>query len=114
VSPRCSAAWVAGEEVELHPDFGPAMKGFVLPDWREAVELWPACGDGVPGRPLANWDSRLTPKGPVLLELNSWGRLRAQYLTEKGILAGPLGPFLETYAFREDRKRPLFLSTTPR
>jgi len=35
----------------------------------------------------------------VLLELNSRGRLRRAVLTEKGILAGPLCPFLETYAF---------------
>jgi len=74
----------------------------------------PACGDGVPGRPLQNWDIALTPKGPVLLELNSSGTsYAAQYLTEKGILAGPLGPFLETYAFPRGRKRPLFPSTTP-
>jgi predicted ATP-grasp superfamily ATP-dependent carboligase len=102
-------------EVELHPISGRRMEGFLLPDWREAVELCLRAATAFPGARWQNWDIALTPKGPVLLELNSSGDVyAAQYLTEKGILAGPLGPFLETYAFREDRKRPLFPSTTPR
>ena len=91
------------------------MKGFTLPDWHAAVALCLRAATAFPGARWQNWDIALTSKGPLILELNSSGDVyAAQYITEKGILAGPLGPFLETYAFREDRPRPLFPPTIRR
>ena len=103
------------KDIELHPLSGRRMEGFVLPDWREAVDLSLGAATAFPGARWQNWDIGLTSKGPVILELNSSGDVyAAQYLTETGILAGPLGPFLERYAFRDDRKRPLFLGAAER
>jgi hypothetical protein len=96
-------------DVEIHPLSGRRMPGFVLPDWRAAVALCLRAATAFPGARWQNWDIGLTTRGPVILELNSSGDVyAAQYITGKGMLAGPLGPFLERYAFRNDRGRPLF------
>ena len=103
------------KDVDLHPISGGSMKGFTLPDWHAAVALCLRAATAFPGARWQNWDIALTSKGPLILELNSSGDVyAAQYITEKGILAGPLGPFLETYAFRGDRPRPLFPPTIRR
>jgi hypothetical protein len=96
-------------DVEIHPLSGLRMPGFMLPDWREAVDLCLRAATAFPGARWQNWDIGLTSKGPVILELNSSGDVyAAQYITGKGMLAGPLGPFLERYAYRDDRRRALF------
>jgi len=103
------------KDVEIHPLSGHRMEGFVLPDWREAVDLCLRAATAFPGARWQNWDIGLTSKGPAILELNSSGDVYvAQYIAERGILAGPLGPFLERYAFRDDRRRPLFRGAAER
>jgi hypothetical protein len=102
-------------DVEVHPLSGRRMAGFVLPDWSAAKDLVLRAATAFPGARWQNWDVGLTTRGPVILELNSSGDVYAvQYILEKGVLAGELGPFLERYAFRDDRKRPLFRTKASR
>ncbi len=97
------------KDIDLHPISGRRLKDFVLPDWPATVDLCLRAATAFPGARWQNWDIAPTSRGPVILELNSSGDVyAAQYITETGILAGPLGPFLKTYGFRDDRKRPLF------
>lgn len=57
-----------------HPSTDGRIKGRVVPEWDEAVELVTRAHAAFSGCVLIGWDVVLTPSGPVLLEGNSgWG-----------------------------------------
>lgn len=53
-----------------HPDTGAELVGRVIPDWSKVVELVTEASRTVPGFLVQGWDVALTPRGPVLMEVN--------------------------------------------
>jgi hypothetical protein len=63
-------AGTAAEELTLHPDTGSAMVGFVIPHWRQIVDLALEGAKVLPDVALIGWDIAPVDSGPVLVELN--------------------------------------------
>ena len=58
-------------EVELHPETGARLPGFVLPHWPECLRLALQGHAGLPGLGLLGWDIGLSESGPMVTEANS-------------------------------------------
>ena len=54
-----------------HPDTGFASKGFVIPYWKEIVEMVQKAAAIVPQVGYVGWDVAISENGPVLIEGNS-------------------------------------------
>lgn len=76
-----------GETPAYHPDTGYRLRGFVLPFWRQSVELvQKAHSRAFSSFFSLGWDVALTGRGPVILETNSnWGAMHHQ------LFSGPIG-----------------------
>ncbi|MGB7404898.1 MAG: sugar-transfer associated ATP-grasp domain-containing protein [Pacificimonas sp.] len=61
------------QRVEVHPDTGQALDGFVLPDWNEAIALLKAGHMLFRKLKFAGWDMAFTDRGPMLVECNPRG-----------------------------------------
>ncbi len=59
-------------EVSHHPDTEAALIGLQLPDWHAARAMCERAAGTLPGLGTQSWDIALTPKGPVVMEVN-WG-----------------------------------------
>lgn len=72
--------------VHKHPDTGEDLTDFVLPDWREAVDLCLSASTITPTLRFQHWDVALSCDGPRLLELNFDGSVDLPQLAgHKGI-----------------------------
>lgn len=72
-----------------HPDTGFVSKGFIIPYWKEIVQLVEKASAVVPQIGYVGWDVAISETGPVLIEGNS-------------LSAGYIG--YQHYLLREDRK----------
>ena len=54
----------------MHPDTNVGLTGVVIPQWSEVTRLILRASETVPGFLVQGWDVALTPRGPVLLEVN--------------------------------------------
>ncbi len=57
---------------EVHPMTGAPIKGFVFPEWKEAIEMVKSAALVVPDVGYAGWDVAFSDKGPVLIEGNAF------------------------------------------
>lgn len=82
--------------IHAHPRTGVEVSGMSLPFWREAVELCIASARKLPQFANLGWDVVIGDDGPAILEVNAHsGVLSLQKLNGKGLLAGPLRPYLQ-------------------
>ena len=58
-----------------HPVTGASLAGFVIPWFREAVELTLRIAPAFPGMKMQAWDIAITDDGPIALEVNEEGRV---------------------------------------
>lgn len=73
-------------DVFIHPVTGVAIKGFLVPYWKECIELVSKAALSIPGNKSIGWDVALTNKGPILIEGNhDWGRVLWQLPVRKGL-----------------------------
>jgi hypothetical protein len=84
-------------EHETHPDTGGRLLGFRLPDWPLLMDTVRAAAAAFPRLGYQGWDVAVTPRGPVLVELNSasdmslWQRAAAKGMMNdrfRAILSG--------------------------
>ncbi len=68
VSDLCS---YSDELFHEHPDTGFVAKGFVVPYWKEVMEITAAAAAEVPQIGYVGWDVAISKDGPVLIEGNS-------------------------------------------
>lgn len=78
--------------MERHPDTGRATADFVLPDWRETVDLIQRGHRAMPGLRIIGWDIAFTASGPTVVEINA----NSDYFISQSTLSG-----LATAKFRE-------------
>ena len=60
-------------EVTEHPDTGASFVGWHIPEWEACVDLCKRATAAFPGIRLQHWDIAITDRGPVILELNTFG-----------------------------------------
>lgn len=60
-------------EVSEHPDTGESFVGWRIPEWEACVDLCHRATAAFPGIRLQHWDMAVTDRGPVILELNTFG-----------------------------------------
>jgi hypothetical protein len=68
-----------------HPDTNIELKGFVIPFYKEAVDM---CLNGHEyhyGTFMVGWDVAITPEGPIIIEVNCEPTLHAQQLAHGGL-----------------------------
>jgi hypothetical protein len=56
-----------------HPDTGDPLLGITLPYWEEMKSLCLNAATMLPGLRLQHWDVAMSERGPVLVEVNSFG-----------------------------------------
>lgn len=56
-----------------HPDTGEPLLGITLPYWEEMKSLCLKAATMLPGLRLQHWDAAMSERGPVLVEVNSFG-----------------------------------------
>jgi len=92
------------KELVDHPDSGKRLHGFQVPDWDKIKTLCFTAATAFPGLRVQGWDVALTPKGPVLVELNATSDLFArQYISGEGIYNAALIDFLARYGRKKKR-----------
>lgn len=64
--------WPGKELYEQHPESGTAIKDFVVPFWREALELAERAHRNLTSARSIGWDIAITDTGPLLVEMNSY------------------------------------------
>jgi len=81
-----SAVW-DGVRVNVHPDTGVPIKGFLIPEWRDVLEI-AAHAQAASGLGFAGVDIVLDAhNGPVVLELNRRPGLEIQNANREGLLS---------------------------
>lgn len=81
----CSDGYVTnGERFSVHPDSGLAFNGFKLPDWEGALSICRQISSEIPNVKYISYDLAYTPKGWVIVEINSSGGYHFQGGTLKG------------------------------
>jgi hypothetical protein len=78
-----------------HPDTGVELNGFLLPDWREIVDVVRQASSQFPGLLAQGWDVAITPRGPVLMEVNWLGGVDIPQISyDRGFLDSEFREFL--------------------
>lgn len=87
-----------------HPVTGVQMVGFVVPFWKETLELVRQTHLDVAECPYLGWDVAITPTGPEIIEINDRpGPKLMQLMDQK-----PKGQYLKAYVRKHHiRQRPL-------
>lgn len=81
-----SAVW-SGVRVKVHPDTGVPIKGFLIPEWKDVLEI-AAHAQAASGLGFAGVDIVLDAhNGPVVLELNRRPGLEIQNANREGLLS---------------------------
>lgn len=69
-----------------HPVTGKSIPGFILPFWKECVDLAVNAARQFPGNRSVGWDIAITGKGPELIEGNhNWCKLLWQLPVNQGL-----------------------------
>ena len=78
---------MAGNEYIVHPDSGKTIKGFVIPHWKEVVEVCKEAATIVPETVFAGWDVCVRQNGEIeLIEVNAFpGVTGLQTARQKGL-----------------------------
>ncbi len=84
-------------EVTHHPDTEAALISLQLPDWKAARNVCVRAAGTLPGLGTQSWDIALTPKGPVVMEVNWGGDLNLHQLAHG---RGALTPTFATHLRR--------------
>lgn len=61
------------QTAEVHPDTGAPMRGRMLSDWHNALDLVRRASAAMPGLRLLSWDVAFSDRGPLLIEVNPRG-----------------------------------------
>lgn len=70
----------------LHPVTGMTIPGFIVPFWKESVELAVTAARHLPGNRSVGWDIAITKEGPELIEGNhNWCKLLWQLPVNQGL-----------------------------
>lgn len=78
-----------------HPDTGVELNGFLLPDWSEIVDVVRQASSQFPGLLAQGWDVAITPRGPVLMEVNWLGGVDIPQISyDRGFLDSDFREFL--------------------
>lgn len=81
--------WPDIVEVDVHPDTGRRIPGFVLPGWDALLELVLRAQQQFPGLRTIGWDVAITDSGPLLIEGNgSYDVDILQMAHDRGLRAG--------------------------
>ena len=92
--------------VTRHPDTGAKLDDAQLPGWENAKALCLELAPHIPGLRLQHSDIALTNRGPVLLELNVAGGMRAHQIVEqRGIFGERLTALEEQCRSQEKQDR---------
>lgn len=84
------------KETEVHPDTNQRLKDAFLPDWEQFQTLCADCARTLPGMQLQAWDIAMTPRGPVMLEVNGAGDFSIpQRAAGKGLMTGRFKEFFQ-------------------
>lgn len=59
-----------GAEFDVHPETGHKIKGFIIPFWKEALEMCKKAALVTPQIRYMGWDVAITENGPVFVEGN--------------------------------------------
>lgn len=73
-----------GRAYTQHPDTGVELIGFVIPQWKEAVEQVKEMAMVLPSVRYVGWDMALTKSGWVMIEGNDKGQFIFQVADRKG------------------------------
>ncbi len=77
---------ITKEGKSVHPVTGVAIIGFVVPFWKEVIELVKLAALNTPGNRSVGWDIAITNDGPELIEGNhNWCKLLWQLPVGKGL-----------------------------
>lgn len=80
-----------------HPDTGRELAGFVVPHWREAIDLAVRASAIFPLIRMQHWDIAITDRGPYLLEVNDMGSIVGSQPWGRGILTPRLRALLKRH-----------------
>ena len=87
-------------EVSHHPDTEAALIGLQLPDWHAARAVCERAAGTLPGLGTQSWDIALTPKGPVVMEVNWGGDLNLHQLAHgRGALTPTFAAHLRRHGY---------------
>lgn len=77
---------ITKDEKGVHPVTGSAIIDFVIPYWKEVVELSRSAALLTPENRSVGWDIAITPEGPELVEGNhNWCKLLWQLPVKRGL-----------------------------
>ncbi|MFQ5643270.1 MAG: sugar-transfer associated ATP-grasp domain-containing protein [Thiogranum sp.] len=92
------------DEVMQHPDTHQRLPGFRIPEWDRIKALCFKAATAFPGLRFQGWDVAVTPRGPVLVELNASSDLHGrQYASGRGVYNARLKDYLSRNARRKKR-----------
>lgn len=75
------------KEIPIHPTTGFNLNGFVVPFWKEIVDLVSDAHLAFPGYICPGWDIAICKDGPKVLEINAFGDADlSQHAYQKGFL----------------------------
>ena len=81
-------------EGQAHPDTGEQLVGIMLEGWPDVAKLCLKAATFLPRLRLQHWDVAMTSKGPVILELNTYGWLDLPQLASgRGLYDGEFQAF---------------------
>jgi hypothetical protein len=70
----------------IHPVTGKAITGFVIPHWKDLIELAEKAALNIPENRSVGWDIAITEEGPELIEGNhNWCKLLWQLPVKQGL-----------------------------
>lgn len=80
-----------------HPDTGEPLLGITLPYWEEMKSLCLNAATMLPGLRLQHWDVALSERGPVLMEVNSFGVFSGHQIAYRSGIYKVLQEYLSLY-----------------
>jgi hypothetical protein len=89
--------WPRVRVFSKHPDTGRQLVGFVIPHWREAIELALRAAAIFPLIRIQHWDIAITDRGPYFLEVNDMGSIEGSQPWGRGILTPRLRALLKRH-----------------
>ena len=97
ISQLIDALWPSAQSYDKHPLSNLPVKGFLLPQWPEVLDICKQGGRTFPLMKIHHWDIALTDSGPRILELNDLGSLGIAQIHGHGMLANGARAFLKEH-----------------
>jgi hypothetical protein len=77
---------ITKSDVFVHPVTGVAVKDFLVPHWKECIEMVSEAALAIPQTRSVGWDVAITNEKPILIEGNhDWGRVLWQLPVKEGL-----------------------------